>query len=419
MNVLQIPPPKTRQYEVVLPETSTTTPPETEPRPATIQESPARMEPVRLPLRTAWVEVNLARLRRNFELIHADKPRDLRLLSVVKDDGYGHGILEVARMALENGASHLAVSTLHEAMTLRDAGIQAPILLLGERHETELPWCVHHNLGPCLNDTATAQALAREADRAGRRVPVHVKVDTGMARYGVRWTEALDLVEFVSAQESLKLEGVLTHFAQSDELDKTYANLQLSRFNEVLNGMQARGLRAPLRHACNSGGFLDLPQAHFDMVRLGILPLGVFPSRVCRRIEGILPVMTVKTRIAAIRNIQSGDCVGYGMHFKAAETRRLAVLPVGYGDGYPRVRNTGAALVCGKRAPVRGGNAMDATMVDITDIPEAGMWSEAVLMGQQGGEEITARDLARWKGTVTYEALVCWRSRLPRVYLDE
>jgi alanine racemase len=183
--------------------------------------------------------------------------------------------------------------------------------------------------------------------------------------------------------------------------------------------MAARGQTVRHRHLCNSGGFLDLPQAHFDLVRLGILALGVWPSLVCRRFEGIRPVMTVRTRIVGTRKIEAGDCVGYGMHYRAASPRRLAILPVGYGDGYPRVRNQGFVLIAGRRAPVVGGNAMDATMVDITDIPEAGMWSEVVLMGCQGREEITARELAQWKHTVTYEVLVGWRSRLPRVYLDE
>jgi len=183
--------------------------------------------------------------------------------------------------------------------------------------------------------------------------------------------------------------------------------------------MEAAGIPVRYRHICNSGGFLDLPQAHHDMARIGILPLGVFPSQVCRRIEGIRPVMTVKTRVSGIRTLSPGECVGYGMHYRATESRRIAVLPVGYGDGYPRLRNNGHALIAGRRAPVIGGNAMDATMVDITDIPEAGLWSEVVLMGCQGNEQVTARDVAQWKGTVTYEVLVSWRSRLPRVYLDE
>jgi alanine racemase len=418
MHTVEITPPAARFYSVVPAPTSTSSPAGGEN--ATIwREESFGPSTERLPLRNAWVEINLAQLRRNFRLIGADKPAALKLMSVVKDDGYGHGILQVANMAIGHGVSSVAVSTLHEAMILRDAGFTAPILMLGERHGTELPWCVQHHLAVCINDITTAEALARTAARVNKRVPVHVKIDTGMARYGVRWDAAMPLLEFVAKEKSLLLEGVMSHFSQSDEQDKGYAMLQHGRFLGVLEAMEAARLPVHYRHLCNSGGYLDLPQAHHDMVRIGILPLGVFPSQVCRRIEGIRPVMTVKTRVSGIRTLQPGECVGYGMHYRANEPRRIAVLPVGYGDGYPRLRNRGHALIAGRRAPVIGGNAMDATMVDISDIPEAGMWSEAVLMGRQGSEEITARELAQWKGTVTYEVLVGWRTRLPRVYLDE
>ena len=214
------------------------------------------------------------------------------------------------------------------------------------------------------------------------------------------------------AEKSLRLEGVMTHFAQSDETDKTFANLQFARFNEVLNGLAARKLAVEYRHTCNSGGFLDLPHAHLDMVRVGILMYGIFPSSVCRRIPGIEPVMSVKARIASIQRLEPGEVVGYGMRYTAPSPRRIAVLPIGYGDGFPRVRNQGGALIHGKRAPLVGGIAMDALMVDITEIPEAQMWDEAVIMGRQGGEEITVHDMAKLKNSVSYDVLTSWRLRL-------
>jgi alanine racemase len=299
-------------------------------------------------------------------------------------------------------------------MTLRDAGISAPLLLLGERRETELEWCVGHNLTVCVNEPHSVRALARIAARFGKTVPAHVKIHTGMSRYGVRWDEALPLIEQVVAEKSLSLEGVMTHFAQSDETDKTFANLQLSRFNEVLREMERRNISATLRHTCNSGGCLDLPHAHLDMVRVGILTYGVFPSTVCRRIPGIEAVMSVKARIAAIQKINAGEVVGYGMRYAAPGERRIAVLPIGYGDGFPRVRNQGSALLHGRRAPIIGGIAMDALMVDITEIPEAQMWDEAVIMGRQGDEEITVHDIAKLKNSVSYDALTSWRLRLRR-----
>ena len=366
------------------------------------------------PQRPAWTEIDLGRLRRNVQLIRRDLPKAVRLLAVVKDEAYGHGALEIARVAVEEGAWGFGLSTLEEAMSLREGGIPAPLMLLWERQEAELPWCVAHDLTVCVNEPHTVRQLAKIAAEMGRRVPVHLKINTGMSRYGVRWDEALPLVEQICAEKSLLLEGVMTHFSQSDETDKTFANLQFARYQEVLQAMAARGVTVKLRHTCNSGGFLDLPQAQLDMVRVGILLYGVLPSLVCRRIPGIEPVMSVKAKIAAIQKLKPGEVVGYGMRYKAETSRRIAILPIGYGDGFPRVRNEGCALIHGQRAPLIGGIAMDALMVDITDIPQAQMWDEVVIMGKQGNEEISVRDVAKLKNSVTYDVLTNWRLRLRR-----
>ncbi|MGD0410422.1 MAG: alanine racemase [Verrucomicrobiota bacterium] len=366
------------------------------------------------PLRPAWVEIDLARLRHNLRLIRRELPPAVKLLAVVKDEAYGHGAMDVVQIALEEGAAGFGLSTLEEAMTLRDTGITAPLLLLGERQEAELPWCVEHDLTVCVNEPHTIRQLARAAAAAGKCVPVHVKIHTGMSRYGVRWDQALPLFELVAAQKSLRLDGAMTHFAQSDEADKSFALLQIERFDQVMGAWQRAGGRAPCQHLCNSGGFLDLPRAHRDMVRVGLLMYGIFPSAVCRRIPGIQPVMSVKARIAAIQPLQPGEVVGYGMRYTAPGPRRIAVLPIGYGDGFPRVRNTGGALIRGRRAPLVGGVAMDAITVDITGIAEAQMWDEAVIMGRQGGEEITVDDMARLKNSVSYDVLTNWRLRLRR-----
>jgi alanine racemase len=368
----------------------------------------------KFPLRPAWTEIDLGKLRRNLQLIRRDLPRSVQLMAVVKDEAYGHGALDVARVALEEGAWGFGLSTLEEAMSLRDVGITAPLLLLGERQAAELEWCVAHDLTVCVNEPHTVRALAKIATEFGKQVPVHVKIHTGMSRYGVRWDESLPLIEKIIAEKSLSLEGVMTHFSQSDETEKTFANLQFTRFNEVLRTMEQRKIPVKLRHTCNSGGFLDLPHAHLDMVRVGILMYGVFPSLVCRQIPGLESVMSVKARIAAIQKLKPGEVVGYGMRYTAQTERRIAILPIGYGDGFPRVRNEGAALIHGQRAPLVGGVAMDALMVDVTDIPQAQMWDEAVIMGKQGSEEITARDIAKLKNSGPYDVLTNWRLRLRR-----
>lgn len=392
--------------------------------PETVAESTeAITQPMAEPLldtlpRSAWVEIDLRRFRRNFELINQDKPKGLRLVSVIKDEAYGHGAFEAARIAVNSGATFLALSTIQEAIDLREQGIKARLLLLGDRHEKELPWCIDHGLTCCVSDASGVAKLGKLAAKKGKRVPVHIKINTGMNRYGVRWNEAASLAELIASTKSLMLEGILSHFAQSDELDKTFALLQLQRFHEARNSILALGLHVPLSHLCNSGGFLDLPQAHFDMARIGILALGVYPSSVCRRIPGIEAVMSVKARIAGIQRLQAGDTVGYGMRYTAQTLRRIAVLPIGYGDGFPRVRNQGFALIHGRRAPIVGGIAMDALTVDVTDIPEAQMWDETVLMGRQGADEISVHEVAKLKNSVSYDVLTSWRARLPRIYVN-
>lgn len=368
--------------------------------------------------RPAWVEIDVAQWRRNWRLIRADMPPQLAFVGVVKDDAYGHGMVTAARLALGHGARLLAVSTLAEAAELRDNGVAAPVLVFGPRHPGELAWCVQHQLTCVVGDLAEVAPLAAAAARAGRRLDVHLKVNTGLNRYGVPPEEAVALAGAILAEPALHLAGVFSHFAQSDESDKTFAGTQLARFRTALAALEARGIRVPLRHLGNTGGYLDLPQAHFDAVRLGLLPLGVFPSLPCRRISGLRPVMAVKARVAAIRQLAAGESVGYGMRYTAPGPRRIGVLPLGYGDGFPRLRNEGSVLLHGRRAPIVGGVSMDALFIDLTDIPQAALWDVATLLGRDGDEEITARDLAQLKRSVGYDVLCGWRHRLPRREVD-
>jgi len=369
-------------------------------------------------LRPAWIEIDLYQLRRNLEIIRNDMPPRLHWYSVVKDDAYGHGAAAVARETLRAGASCLAVATVEEGLKLRDASIQAPILVFGERTEEELEYCTAHQLICFVNDEAQAQRLDRLAHRHEQKISVHVEVDTGLSRHGVRWNKAVSHVSALAGYSNLKIGGLMTHFAMSDELDKTFAHEQLRRFQEVLHALRERGIAIPLRHTCNSGGYLDLPHAHFEMVRMGILPLGVYPSQVCRRISGLAPIMQVKARVAALQHIEAGDHVGYGMRYTAESPRTIAVLPLGYGDGYPRVRNAGHVLIHGRRAPIVGGNAMDAMMIDVTGVPNIQQWDEAVLLGEQHGETISIHDLAKLGGTVSYDMMTKLSMRLPRNYIS-
>jgi alanine racemase len=366
----------------------------------------------------AWVEIDVAAWRKNFALINADKAPALRIAAVLKDDAYGHGAVRAAQIALDAGVAFIAVVILDEALELRKAGIDAPILMLGQRLPGEIGECLAHDLTVCVHDSEMADLVALAAEKRGVRARVHLEVDTGMSRYGARWTDAPALAAKIAEFEALELEGVMSHFAMSDELDKSFANLQRARFEEALDAMGKRGIFPKIRHISNSGGFVDLHDARFDMVRIGILPLGVYPSKACRRLPGIAPVMSVKTRIVHVQKLQAGDKVGYGMRYTAPDARRIGVLPIGYGDGFPRVRNEGAVLIHGKRAPLVGGTSMDAITVDITEIPESKLWDEVVVMGTQGGETIDANEVAALKKSVSYDVLTNWRHRLRRLYVN-
>jgi alanine racemase len=369
-------------------------------------------------IRSAWVEIDHQQLLTNFELINQDSPAHLKKLCVVKDQAYGHGGVVIAKAARDAGYDYLAVETIDEAIELRDAQIELPILIFGEVSDAEFAACLAYRITCCVNDIDKARRFNALCLAQGINHPIHIEIDSGMSRWGVRWSDAIPVIEYIAREcDGLVLEGMMSHFAMSDEADKTYANLQHSRFVEVIEALEQTDITIPLIHMSNTGGLLDLPHAHFNMIRSGILHLGVYPSLVCKRIEGLKPIMSVKAQIPALRQLQVGDCVGYGMHFTASTPMQIAILPIGYGDGYPRVRNEGYVLIHGQQCPVVGGNAMDAMMVDVSHLDNVSIGDEVVLMGGQGDEWIDPRDLVKWKKTVCYEILTGWRARLPRRYV--
>ena len=377
------------------------------------------MKPTVCRPRSAWVQVDLEQLARNWEILRREVPASVSLMFVAKDNAYGLGAVETARVALNHHADSLAVFTLGEAQELRDAGITAPILLLGERLPDEVPHVVELNLEPCVGSIEMAEAFSHAGQAQGKPVAVHLKINTGMNRFGFAWRRVESWGPILKTLPALEFRGALSHFAQSDELDKGFARTQSQRFERVLERLAILSIQPQWIHHCNSGGVLDLPDAHFNRVRVGLLAQGVYPSEVCRRIEGIGPVLSLKARLTVIQELEAGDTVGYGMRWRAERPSRIGVLSVGYGDGYPRLRNQGQALLHGRRAPIAGGVTMDALMIDLTDVPEAQLGDEAVLLGTQGTDCITVQELARLSGTVTYDVLTGFRGRLPRVYCPQ
>jgi alanine racemase len=368
--------------------------------------------------RPAWIEVDLDQVRSNLRRIHERKAPGLGIWAVVKDNAYGHGAVRIARAALESGAMGLGVNTLGEAAELRASGVPGPVLMLGERDVEELPFALEHGVTVSVGRMDVARRMDALAQAANCCVPIQLKVDTGMGRFGVPWNEMERVVSELRGLRGLVVEAVMSHFAMSDEADKSFAREQIQRFETAVAVVRAWRGAGMTAHLCNTGGFLDLPEAHYDAVRLGILPLGVYPSEACARIDGVRPVMQVKARLVEVRNLKPGETYGYGLRYRATGTRRVGIVGVGYGDGYPRLVNQGQVLIRGRRLPIVGAVAMDAMGIDVSEVPEVGPGEEVVLMGEQGVESIGARELARWGGTVCYDLLAGWRSRMPRLYID-
>jgi len=383
-------------------------------------------------VRPAWVEVDLAAIRENVSAVQGYVGPAARVLAVVKADAYGHGLADAARAALEGGAAMLGVAIPEEATALREAGIAAPTLVMGCTLPYQAEQIIAAGASAVASYPEAARALAAAARAGHTRARVHVKVNTGMGRVGVRWHEAVDFIRLVAEMPDLKLEGIMTHFATADEEDLAPARAQLARFLAVLDEAAAHGINPRFRHAANSAAISFLPGAHFNLVRPGLLTYGIPPVPMAadypddaRPAAGdrLLPVtprpaLSLKARVAQVNHLPAGDAVGYGLTYRARRDSIFALLPLGYADGLSRaLSNRGWALVRGQRARIAGRVSMDQTLLDVTDIPGVRVGDEAVLIGEQGDQRITAWEVGLAMGSIAYEALTSLGARLPRVYL--
>jgi alanine racemase len=371
---------------------------------------------------STWVEIDLDALTHNIQEVRSRIGQGLGILLVVKADAYGHGAVEVARVAVSSGVDMLGVATLHEGIELRQAGVDAPILILSPPMENETPGIVEYDLSCTVPSLSIARSLSRASEARGKRATVHVEIDTGMGRSGVGLEEAVPFVTAVAKLPDVSLEGVFTHFPSSD-YDVPFTREQVRSFLGVIERLEAKGIEIPLRHAANSGGILGVPESFgppLNVVRPGIMILGLRPSDRATGCEGLRPVMSFKSRIAQIRELPEGHPVSYGRTYRTPRSMRVAVIPVGYGHGYSwRLSNRGEVLVCGQRAPVVGNVTMDVTMVDVDAIEGASVGDEVVLFGRQGGAVIAVDDVARAIGTINYEVICGIGKRVARVYLRE
>ena len=371
------------------------------------------------PERPTWLEIDLSAIANNTRRMKELVGPTVRVLVSLKADGYGHGALKVARTALHNGASMLGVATVSEAAPLREAGINAPILVFGYVPLWQMREAVRLDLTVTLYALDAAQALARAAQALGKTARVHLKIDTGMSRLGIRseqMDEILALIRAVRDLAGLELEGIFTHFAKADAEDLTHARLQLARFQNVLQVIEAEGLRPPLVHAANSAAAFNLPKARFDMVRPGIALYGLEPSPETPLPEGFRPALSFKTQVAQVKLIPAGEGISYGCTYVTERPTWIAVLPVGYADGFRRApANWGSVLIHGQEAPLLGRVCMDQSMVDISQIPGVRAGDEVVLIGRQGQAVLSAETVAARLGTINYEVVSEILARVPRV----
>ena len=366
--------------------------------------------------------VDMDAIRFNVESMHRNIPEGTDMIVVIKTDGYGHGAVPIATMfETVDYVWGFAVATLDEAMVLRKAGIQKPLLCLGCIFPEQFEEMVAGEIRMTVYDRELAKEASRTAVKMGKTAYFHIKSDTGMSRLGFPVTEeSADTVAEIARLPGVKLEGMFTHFARADETDKTSARKQLSDFLRMKEMLKERGVTVPYYHCANSAGIIDLPEeAGMNLARAGISTYGMYPSdEVNKKAVPLKPAMELVSHVTFVKWIQPGTPVSYGGTFVAREPVKLATIPVGYGDGYPRtLSGKGEVLIHGQRAPIRGRVCMDQFMVDVTHIPDVSFGDEAVLVGKRGEEEITVEELAGISGRFHYEFVCDINKRVPREYL--
>ena len=373
-----------------------------------------------LPGRPTWIEIDGGAIANNVRLLRRRLRLGCRLMAVVKANGYGHGAATVAQVALAAGADQCAVASLAEAIELRQQGIHAPILVLGYTGPWQAAEALRHNVTLTIVDMQSAQGFAETAAHAGGQLTVHVKVNTGMNRLGVSLEDAAAFVAALRALPALHVEGIFSHFATSDELDKSYAQLQFARFEQLLASLAASGLRPPIAHVANSAALLTMPETHLEMARSGIAIYGLDPDAdQCPLPSDFRPALSWKAAVVQVRPLAAGEPVSYGRELVAERPLTVAVVPVGYADGFPRRPYTwGHVLIGGQPAPILGRVCMDQCIVDVSAQAAAGgvrLGDEVVLIGRQGAAAIRAEDAAERVRTNNYDIVSRILARVPRV----
>lgn len=369
--------------------------------------------------RPTWAEVDLSAIRHNLAVVREIVGPQRLIMAVVKADAYGHGALPVAREVMKAGADWLGVALVEEAIELREGGIEAPILVLGPVFPSQAQAVVERDISVCLFTEELASALNGAASKGATKAKVHVKVDTGMNRLGIPSHKSLEFLSLLKKYPKVEIEGIYSHLATADTPESEFCFLQMERFFQVERMLKEEKTKSGIRHLANSAAIFGLEAARLDMVRVGIALYGC-TSGPRREIKPpLIPALSWKTKVAHLRDVEAGDSISYGCTFVASKRSRIAVIPVGYGDGLPHgLSNKGEVLVRGRRAPIVGRVCMDMTMVDVTHIEGVEIEDEVVIIGAQGSERITAEEVAEKLGTISYEVLCGIGKRVPRVHVN-
>jgi len=368
-----------------------------------------------------WAEIDLDALESNMRLIRSKTNENSKIMAVVKADAYGHGAIITAEKLLSCGADWLGVATVPEAVQLRNANINAPILVLGSIPADHMADAVKYNVTVAAFDYESVSKLSKVAVALGKKASVHIKVDSGMNRIGISLSDEkyIEKIKQIKALEGIEAEGIFSHLACSDTLDRSFTLSQLELFKKAINKLEAEGITFKLKHLANSAAIFNYPEAHFDMVRAGIVCYGYKPAEEMN-IEGLKPAMAFKCNVSFVKRINEGDCVSYGATFKADKPTDIATLTVGYADGYSRLLSDKAeVLIKGKRVKLVGRICMDQCMADVSTVNNITVGDVATLFGTDGNDTISVEETASKLGTINYEVLCMLSRRVLRLYIKD
>lgn len=371
--------------------------------------------------RAVWAEINLDNLANNIREVRRVTNPKTKVSAVIKADGYGHGAVAIAQTLLENGADRFAVATLSEALQLRKEFKETQIMVLGYTPEHLAQEIVSKNIIQTIYSLEQAKEFSKVAKQLNKNIVVHIKIDSGMNRLGMLCSEdTVNTVLQISKLENLVIEGIYTHFAAADELDKTYTKTQVEKFSKIVEQIEEKGLSIPIKHVSNSAAIIDMPEFNFDMVRAGIMLYGLYPSQsVNHERVNLKEVMCLKAKIAQVKEIEAGSGISYGLTYKCEHKTKIATLPIGYADGYTRMlSNKAKVLVKNKIVPVLGNICMDQCIIDVTNL-DVKMGDEVVLYGGNNKDGISIDSVAKLLNTINYEIVCMVDKRVPRVYLKD